>query len=44
MPVEIISRQRRLPTRGEVLVKVGQQVQPETVVAKGVVPNHRSMI
>ena len=40
MPVETIAKQRRLPTRGEVLVEVGQQVQPETVVAKGVVPNH----
>jgi hypothetical protein len=39
MSVEIITKQRRLPTRGEVLVDVGQQVQPETVVAKGVVPN-----
>lgn len=39
MSVETITKQRRLPTRGEVLVEVGQQVKPETVVAKGVVPN-----
>lgn len=39
MSIETITRLRRLPTRGEVLVDMGQQVQPETVVAKGVVPN-----
>lgn len=39
MSVETITKQRRLPTRGDVLVEVGQQVEPETVVAKGVVPN-----
>jgi len=39
MSVETITKQRRLPTRGQVHVEVGQQVEPETVVAKGVVPN-----
>ena len=39
MSVETITKQRRLPTRGQVLVEVGQHVEPETIVAKGVVPN-----
>lgn len=39
MSIETITKRRRLPTRGEVLVDMDQQVQPETVVAKGVVPN-----
>jgi hypothetical protein len=39
MSIEAIIKQRRLPTRGEVLVEAGQQVQPETVIAKGIVPN-----
>ena len=39
MSIETIIKQRRLPTQGTVLVEAGKQVQPETIVAKGVVPN-----
>ncbi|MCW4048999.1 MAG: hypothetical protein NWE89_04605 [Candidatus Bathyarchaeota archaeon] len=34
-----IQKSRRIPTQGEVFVKVGDEVQPDTLVARGVVPN-----
>ncbi len=39
MTVETIQKTRRLPTSGEVLVKEGDMVTPDMVVARGVVPN-----
>jgi hypothetical protein len=39
MSIQTITKHRRLPTYGEVLVEVDQQVQPDTVIARGVVPN-----
>jgi hypothetical protein len=35
----VVRKERRIPTRGEVLVKPGDKVEPETVVARGVVEN-----
>lgn len=34
----IVQRTRRLPIKGEVLVSVGQEVQPDTVVARAMLP------
>lgn len=34
-----VRKERRIPTRGEVLVKPGDAVEPETVLARGVVEN-----
>ena len=38
-PETVITKSRRLPTTGNVLVKKGENVIPETVVARGYVPN-----
>jgi len=35
----VVRKERRMPTEGEVLVKLGDQVEPETVIARGVVEN-----
>ena len=35
----VVRKERRIPTRGEVLVKPGDKVEPGTVVARGVVEN-----
>ncbi len=37
-PVSIV-KDRRIPTRGEVLVELDQKVEPDTVIAKGTVPS-----
>jgi hypothetical protein len=34
-----IMKERRIPTKGEVFVGLGDHVEPETLVARGVVPN-----
>jgi hypothetical protein len=34
-----IMKERRIPTKGEVFVGIGDHVEPETLVARGVVPN-----
>ncbi len=36
---DVLRKERRLPTRGDVLVELGDRVEPETVVARGVVEN-----
>ena len=36
---ETIIKLRRLPTKGEVYVSQGQEVQPDTVIAEGTVLN-----
>jgi len=36
---DVLRKERRLPTRGDVLVEPGDRVEPETVVARGVVEN-----
>lgn len=36
----VITKTRRLPTKGEVLVKVGDIVQADTVVARALLPGH----
>jgi hypothetical protein len=36
----VVRRERRLPLRGEVLVRAGEQVRPETIVARTELPGH----
>ena len=35
----VVRKARRIPTKGEVLVKVGDLVEPEAVLARGTVRN-----
>ena len=37
MEPQTLVKERRIPTHGEVLVKVGQQVEPDTLIARGTV-------
>lgn len=39
MEVETITKTRQLPTKGEVYVSLAEEVHPETVIARGTVPN-----
>jgi len=39
MQAQTIRKERRIPTKGEVLVGMGDPVEPETLVARGIVPN-----
>jgi len=39
VPETVLRKSRMLPTRGEVLVETGETVTPDTVVARGLVPN-----
>jgi len=39
MKASIIRRERRVPVRGEVFVKVGDVVSPDTLIARCIVPN-----
>lgn len=39
MEPSTIVKERRIPTQGDVLVQIGQKVEPNTLIAKGMVPN-----
>ena len=39
MEAHTIRKERRIPARGDVLVGLGQAVEPDTLVARGIVPN-----
>jgi hypothetical protein len=39
METVTITKERRIPTTGEVMVKQGQQVEPDTLIAAGTVPS-----